>query len=660
MIGGLSTTRPYLNLAIIGGLTLVFAGFAALGISLAANRTGARALPDGKNARLEWLADPGAQLDVAAVAARPAGDWKSWDGKSHLVAARGEALWLRLTVRNPSDRMLRGVMQDTEIYTDRVEAWFAESGVEPGRWRQMVSGESTPVTERPWWALATAFEVEVPPGGEAVVYVRETDYYFPQSWWWWWPRHEDYLSAQWREVLVKGAGLGALAAIWLYNLVLWARLRFADMGYYVGYAGAAALFNFTECGGLALFGVVAAPWRIGVEVWLLAISALFAIPFARRFLETARHVPRWDRGLVRFWRVWWIVVPGALTLPWTGVNFWLGAGILGTALTHVLLMGTALVVWRRGHASARYFVPGFGALLLCGLPAAFVWSGGGDVHFMVMLLLIGAVLEMLLLSFALADRFVRTQQLLVAETEQRRAIEEGYADELELEVRERTTELAVANADKDRMLAIVGHDLRGPLTGLMHVADANKGEVAREVTRTVGTVLLLMEDLVLWGRLRAGAVHTSAHPADSLVAAAVALHRTQAEQAGVVLTVDVPAELAVKTDLVLAQTLVRNLLANALKFAERRVVLRAGRPAGNVVRFTVSNDGPPLPPEVAARFAAGENAPITATGGLGLRLCREICAALGTKLEAGVAPEGGTEFSFTLPVAAAAGFLNHS
>ena len=109
-----------------------------------------------------------------------------------------------------------------------------------------------------------------------------------------------------------------------------------------------------------------------------------------------------------------------------------------------------------------------------------------------------------------------------------------------------------------------------------------------------------------------------------------------------------PAGLRVETDLVLAQTLVRNLLANALKFAETRVALRAERVAGGGVRVSVGNDGPPLPADVAARFAAGVDEPITATGGLGLRLCREICRALGLRLEATAAAGGGTEFSFTL------------
>jgi two-component system, sensor histidine kinase LadS len=156
---------------------------------------------------------------------------------------------------------------------------------------------------------------------------------------------------------------------------------------------------------------------------------------------------------------------------------------------------------------------------------------------------------------------------------------------------------------------------------------------------------------VLWARLRAGTRVVSSHSARALLAPAVALHRALAERGGTELLVEVPAGLRVDTDLVLAQTLVRNLLANALKFARTRVVLRAQEDATGGVRFTVGNDGPALAPEIAARLAAGQDGPMTATGGLGLRLCREICHALGLRLEAAAAAEGGTEFGFTLPAA---------
>ncbi|WP_038163473.1 ATP-binding protein, partial [Verrucomicrobium sp. BvORR106] len=99
------------------------------------------------------------------------------------------------------------------------------------------------------------------------------------------------------------------------------------------------------------------------------------------------------------------------------------------------------------------------------------------------------------------------------------------------------------------------------------------------------------------------------------------------------------------------QTLVRNLLANALKFARTRVVLRYEEtPDG--VRFIVGNDGPTLAPEVAARLAADADEPVTATSGMGLRLCREICRALGLQLVAAAGADGGTQFSFLLKKAA--------
>jgi signal transduction histidine kinase len=130
-----------------------------------------------------------------------------------------------------------------------------------------------------------------------------------------------------------------------------------------------------------------------------------------------------------------------------------------------------------------------------------------------------------------------------------------------------------------------------------------------------------------------------------------------AEQGGTELVVEVPEALYVETDLVLAQTLVRNLLANALKFARTRVVLRAEARAGSV-HFSVTNDGPTLSPEVAARIAADESGPLTASGGLGLRLCREICRAQGLKLEARSTPAIGTEFSFTVKAAVSAPALS--
>jgi two-component system, sensor histidine kinase LadS len=621
---------------------------AALAFGVAGNRAGMQSLPNAEGSRIEWVIDPTRRLTLPEVMARPAADWRAWDGKDYLQAAQGEALWLRVTLRNPARQPLRGVLADTEHFVDRVDAWLAEGAT----WRQERAGETIAAGERSWRALRPAFFVDVPAGGERVVYLREEDHYFPYSRWQWWPRLEDYLATQWRELLALGLCFGALAALVIYNAVLWRRLRFHDMGYYVGYAGALTLFYFAANGGLAplLNGFVGAAWLVVIETGALALSGVFVIQFARHFLATARAMPRIDRALrgIRF--ALGGLLLGAVAMPWMPGVTWLLITIVAVGATHALLLAVAARAWRTGLAPARFFVAAFGVQFACGLPAAVARMGGDFTTATALELLVGALLEMSLLSFAMADRFARTQRQLVEETEQRRMMEAAYADELETEVRERTHELEQANADKDRMLAVIGHDLRSPLTGLMRAADEATGEFARDAARTGRALLLMIEDLVLWARLRAGTCAIGPHPARAVLVPAVALHHSLAERGGTELALNVAEGLRVETDLVLAQTLVRNLVANALKFARSRVVLRAEAAAGGV-RFTIGNDGPALSAEVAARIAADEDGPMTATGGLGLRLCREICRVLGIRLEARAAPEGGTEFGFTLKAA---------
>lgn len=652
--------RPIPPWVCAGGLAIAIVSLVALAWSVASHQPGRRSLPDQDGSRLEWLIDPGKGLSLEAIAARPAEDWRFWDGREYLRAAAHEALWLRVTLRNPGASPRRGVLQDAEYYQDRTEAWVAEEpDLTPGTgarglsgWRPQISGESLSAGGRPWWTFTAAFLVEVPARSERIVYLRGMDYYGSFSRWQWWPRMEDYFSNQFRDVLVKGAWFGALVALLIYNVGLWLRLRFGDMACYLGYAVAMAAFNFAANGGLALVGGVVGPaWKNVIMLGAAETGILFLIAFARLFLETAVRTPRLDRGLGWLSGGWIAVLFGTLTIPWVGLEMWRAIIVAGLAVTHLLLLGAAVAAWRGGLRPARFFVAAFGALAAGGLPAAVIYWNDGDLPPMALGVLVGSTLEMLLFSLAMADRFATTQRRLAEETEQRHLLQESYADELALEVRERTRELEAANADKDRMLTVIGHDLRSPLTSLMKSAEQPAADFARETAHTGRALLLMIEDLVLWARMRAGTREIAAHPAPALLQPAVALHRTLADQGGTELVLDVPEALRVETDLVLAQTLVRNLLANALRFARSRVVLRAA-PAESGVRFVVSNDGPCLPADVVARLAADLNEPMTATGGLGLRLCREICTGLGTRLEARIPPEGGAEFAFTLPAAA--------
>ncbi len=678
------------RLRLIAVLGLTVAGLAWLIFGVAGQLDGMHSPGESDNFRAVWLRDAHGQLTIDEVATLPESSWQPWDNRDSLRTRHREALWARVTLRNPDSELWHAVVLNADYSTDHVDFWTqapitatlpADGRPEktsplPGSWRQLHSGKALAGKDKPLWGRIASFPVDVPAGGERVCYLRAESVFSTLLRIRWWPRAEDFHAAQIREVLTVSLCFGGMAALLLYNTVLWIRLRFSDIGYYVAYSVMMTGSLFVGNNGLALLGLgLASPAKEMILAESLALSGVFVLQFGRLFLATADRLPKADRVL-RYLRT--VLLGLALGVPLLAVMpnvAWLRATVIFLVVTHAVLLAVAVKAWRAGAHHARFFVAAFGLLFLLTAPVAVLFVIKNMIPWLGRELLVGSVLEMLLLSLAVSDRFVRlqqdklaAQQQVIEEVEQRQAMQEAYADELELEVRERTSELTAVNADKDRMLAILGHDLRSPLTALTQIAGQIRNDkrvhldergtpetlqsFAGEVEGAGRQLLLLIEDIVLWAHLRAeGPPTLKAHRATSLVLPAAHLHRAAAERRQVRLTVDTPENLLVQTDLVLAQTLVRNLVANAVKFARTRVDITACA-NGDGVRLIVCDDGPGLPATVAASLR-GEGA--FANGGMGLRLCQEIGVALGVPLEAIVPSGGGTEMSVTLPAAKVTG-----
>ncbi len=99
-----------------------------------------------------------------------------------------------------------------------------------------------------------------------------------------------------------------------------------------------------------------------------------------------------------------------------------------------------------------------------------------------------------------------------------------------------------------------------------------------------------------------------------------------------------------------------NMTSNAVKHGDRNGLIRFDLEVeGNVVRFTLSNSGEPIPPQdhdrVFERFYRldpSRNESVRGSG-LGLSLARDIARAHGGELAISPEREGMTSFSLTLP-----------
>lgn len=624
-------------------------------------------MPDANGSAVAFLPNPKSGLTPAEAAALPDEAWRPW-ARGFLPSSHREAAWVRVILRNPEATVAHGVLSDALDYADKADLFTP--GDAPGSWLHLRSGEWTPAGKKALWGRETAFPLTVPAQGERKVYLRYEDSFMVWLQLDWWPDQNAFHASRLRTALAEGFYFGGLLALLFYNATLWARLRFSDTGYYLLYLGSFTIYLFFARSELAgLGGALGSPWLETISMVALALSGAFLAQFVRVLLELPVRTPTADKVTKAMRTVMVLLALGAVAAPWVGYENWLSYIVLGSATAHLVLLGAAVAAWRAGARQARYFVVAFGLLFAGIAPVAASWLSWLSISNVITVVMLASALEMLLLSLATADRFAQiqrekldAQQSLLAEAQQRQILQEAYADELALEVREQTRELEAANHDKDRMIAVLGHDLRSPLTGLTQAAEqlvaAPPGrsleQFASDTARTGRELLLLIEDLVLWTRLRAGAeaARTDSLSVGTLMAPVVALHRTVAEQGKRELVIEVPEDLHVETDLVLAQTLLRNLLVNALKFARHRVVVSAAL-TPNGVRLAVRDDGPGLPREVAEQLAAESPCPPAARGGMGLHLCGEISRTMGIRLEAILNPggQGGTELWFTLPAA---------
>ncbi|MEM0355051.1 MAG: PAS domain-containing sensor histidine kinase, partial [Thermoplasmata archaeon] len=152
--------------------------------------------------------------------------------------------------------------------------------------------------------------------------------------------------------------------------------------------------------------------------------------------------------------------------------------------------------------------------------------------------------------------------------------------------------LAQANATKDKLFSIIGHDLRSPINTLVNLLDViSKGFISIEefqqllpkVHQNVKTVHHTLENLLQWSYSQMQGIKSAPKQVElhDIILENIALFTEAAQNKEIQLLYDVPPDFVVFADENQVRLIIRNLMNNAIKFTKK---------AGTVCVFAQRND----------------------------------------------------------------------
>jgi len=227
-----------------------------------------------------------------------------------------------------------------------------------------------------------------------------------------------------------------------------------------------------------------------------------------------------------------------------------------------------------------------------------------------------------------------------------------------------------ASLAKSQFLAAASHDLRQPLHAMglfaaalaARVRDPSVTPLVASIRASVEALEYLFAELLDLSRLDAGALRPApaAFALGPLFARLAADFAPQAQAAGLSVRI-VPTGLTVVTDAVLLERVLRNLLANAVRYTPAGGIVLGARRRPGAVRIDVIDSGVGIANADTARifdeFVQLAGAPRNhASGrgmGLGLAIVRRLAALCGHAVELASTPGRGSRFSVTVPRAPA-------
>jgi len=233
---------------------------------------------------------------------------------------------------------------------------------------------------------------------------------------------------------------------------------------------------------------------------------------------------------------------------------------------------------------------------------------------------------------------------------------------------EQAQRLNSSNSLKDRLIFILAHDLRAPLSTLRGLFDLLQDntishtemlQMIPEVLKKLEYTSDFLDTLLFWinSQMENFETFVKDFKIKDLIALETSAYQEQAALKGIILTNSVPEGLTACADPNSIRIVVRNLITNAIKFSKEndKIVISASNYDEKDQIITVSDTGTGMSDaQLNKLFKTKVNSKTgtrNETGtGMGLFFCKDLIEKCNGKIWADSKQGAGTKFSFTLPV----------
>ncbi len=237
------------------------------------------------------------------------------------------------------------------------------------------------------------------------------------------------------------------------------------------------------------------------------------------------------------------------------------------------------------------------------------------------------------------------------------------------ELNAKNKNLKMLNATKDRFLSIIAHDLKNPFSSISgfseilqskinKLTDQKKQQYAKAIYDSTQIITNLLENLLQWARSQTENIQTSPEEIDlnEVFDTNINLMKDLLKEKEITVTRNTPDVIKIIADRNMINTVMRNLITNAIKFTEKgEIKIEVKSTTKGFWKCSIIDTGSGIPKnKLNSLFDIGTSKSVTGTRGetgtgLGLILCKDFIEKNGGEIWIESKEGKGSKFIFTIP-----------